>query len=448
MNPFQPSQTSGHPARDFDSSVRNIEFSVVDVETTGLFPDHHDRIIEIAVVRVNVAGNVLDEYSTLVNPNRDLGPTHIHGICAGDVANAPCFGDIAGDVIERLGGAIFTGFYPDFDFRFMRSEMRRIGYEIPSTQVLGVNHLARSVDPSTPGRKLEVCCKHFGIPLEDAHSAYCDACATAKLLCACIGKAKQQGNVLLEQLGIKPFPRKDQFCPALRVSGKCLTRSETAKSARSQSAYIDRLVSSLPAANIIDPKLDQYFALLDRILEDRLVTPHEGDALLKLALDLGISREQARKAHLAYMRDLFAVALADGVISPSEEQDLRNVRGLLSIPSAAYAEMLCEALEGTRRARNANPRNPGGAGDLANKTVCFTGEFTSRISGHIVSRDFAERLAQQKGMIVRNGVTKDLDILVAADPNSMSGKAKKAKKYGIRIVAEPVFWQWMGINLS
>lgn len=65
-------------------------FAVVDVETTGLFPGGSDRILEIAVHRVRADGEVLDEYSTLVNPNRDVGPTHLHGIAAGDVIHAPC----------------------------------------------------------------------------------------------------------------------------------------------------------------------------------------------------------------------------------------------------------------------------------------------------------------------------------------------------------------------
>jgi DNA polymerase III epsilon subunit-like protein len=60
------------------------EFAVVDVETTGLF-HRIDRIIEIAVIRVDGNGNLVDEYVTLVNPNRDLGPTHIHGITAKEV---------------------------------------------------------------------------------------------------------------------------------------------------------------------------------------------------------------------------------------------------------------------------------------------------------------------------------------------------------------------------
>jgi DNA polymerase-3 subunit epsilon len=45
-------------------------------------------------------------------------------------------------------------------------------------------------------------------------------------------------------------------------------------------------------------------------------------------------------------------------------------------------------------------------------------------------------------------VTKKLDILVVADPHTQSGKARKARQYGTRIVHEPVFWQMLGVTVK
>ena len=45
-------------------------------------------------------------------------------------------------------------------------------------------------------------------------------------------------------------------------------------------------------------------------------------------------------------------------------------------------------------------------------------------------------------------VIKKLDYLVAVDPDSMSGKAKKAREYGIRIIAEHVFWRMLGVDVE
>jgi len=153
-----PQAIAGAPSKQF-------EFAVVDVETTGLFPERHDRIVEIAVIRVDSAGRRLDEYCSLVNPNRDLGPTHIHGISAREAAAAPPFEEIAGDVVARLAGAVIVGHNVLFDFRFLDSEYKRLRCPLPEAALLCTMHLSQRADPLVPGRKLGVCCSHFGINL-------------------------------------------------------------------------------------------------------------------------------------------------------------------------------------------------------------------------------------------------------------------------------------------
>jgi hypothetical protein len=38
--------------------------------------------------------------------------------------------------------------------------------------------------------------------------------------------------------------------------------------------------------------------------------------------------------------------------------------------------------------------------------------------------------------------------MVLADPASMSGKARKAAAYGVRRVAEPIFWRMAGVTID
>jgi DNA polymerase III epsilon subunit-like protein len=78
-----------------------MRFAVVDLETTGM-SGQNDRMIEIGIVRVE-NGCIVDEFSTLVNPERGI-PGFISlltGITDGQVANAPRFYEIAADI---LGG--------------------------------------------------------------------------------------------------------------------------------------------------------------------------------------------------------------------------------------------------------------------------------------------------------------------------------------------------------
>src|SRR5262245_1070725 len=78
---------------------RRLGYTVVDVETTGLSP-YRDRILEIALVRTDLAGRVLDSWTTLINPLRPVGPADIHGITDAEVRTAPVFVDVIGEVTK------------------------------------------------------------------------------------------------------------------------------------------------------------------------------------------------------------------------------------------------------------------------------------------------------------------------------------------------------------
>jgi DNA polymerase-3 subunit epsilon len=131
---------------------------VVDVETTGISPSHHDRIIEIAIIRWKPdTGEIEDEYETLVNPKRDIGRADIHGIAAGELLHAPEFAEIAGDIGRRLGGAILAGHNIRFDVGFLKSEYARVGLALPDHPTVCTLHLAYQLD-KLPSRSLLHCC--------------------------------------------------------------------------------------------------------------------------------------------------------------------------------------------------------------------------------------------------------------------------------------------------
>jgi DNA polymerase III epsilon subunit-like protein len=101
--------------------------AVIDVETTGLSPRCGDRIVELAIVVIHAHGPILREFVTLLNPERDIGPTHIHGLTASDVRHAPRFADVAGLVTETLAGCTaIAGHNIAFDHRFLRAEFERL----------------------------------------------------------------------------------------------------------------------------------------------------------------------------------------------------------------------------------------------------------------------------------------------------------------------------------
>ena len=158
-------------------------FAVLDLETTGLFPGGHDRVVEIGLVALDPYLRPEGEWATLVNPCRDVGPTNIHVITATQVRDAPTFPEIIGDVGSVLADRILVGHNVRFDLSFLDAEFNHAGFPVQWVPGLCTMWLASSI---TGARRLADCCECFGIDMGRSHSALCDARSAAALLGCCL----------------------------------------------------------------------------------------------------------------------------------------------------------------------------------------------------------------------------------------------------------------------
>ncbi|WP_436773783.1 3'-5' exonuclease [Yinghuangia sp. YIM S09857] len=180
--------------------VAELEFAVVDLETTGFSPGRGDRIVEIGVVRVGGDGRVLREWTTLLDPGRGVGATHVHRITARDVAGAPRFPDIAGELAALLAGAVVVAHNASFEQRFLEAEFASSGVGVPTVPALCTMRLAKAAGLDLADHKLGTCCAHFGLEFPDAHAALADARVTARLLPLLLASAGARGL----ELGVRP----------------------------------------------------------------------------------------------------------------------------------------------------------------------------------------------------------------------------------------------------
>jgi DNA polymerase-3 subunit epsilon len=178
-----------------DAPLEVLDYAVVDCETTGGSPGRGHRITEIAVVRVDRAGAILDRFSSLVNPFRPIprGITRITNISEEMVVDAPSFVEIAPRVQEVLAGAVFVAHNAPFDLRFVEWEMRRGDFGPPKGKVLCTARLARKVMTEMRSRSLDALIHRWGIPCEPRHRAYPDARATVDVLVRLLDRAADQG---------------------------------------------------------------------------------------------------------------------------------------------------------------------------------------------------------------------------------------------------------------
>lgn len=158
---------------DFDS------FVAFDFETTGL--GNEEKITEIGAVKV-VRGHLMSRYSTLVNPQKPISAqiTAITGITNEMVKDAPTIEQLLPSFREYIGDLPMVAHNAAFDCRFLRCAAEPCGMFFDNG-VFDTYYYAKRVLPGLPTYKLTYLTEVLKIPQEDAHRAWCDAEATARL---------------------------------------------------------------------------------------------------------------------------------------------------------------------------------------------------------------------------------------------------------------------------
>ena len=176
------------------SALRSLHYVVVDVETTGGSVDRGDRITEFAALCVDGTGKVIEEFQTLVNPERPIPPfiTRLTNIAEEMVRDAPRFSEIAGEVARILDGRIFVAHNAAFDWHFVSRELERATGLVLEAPRLCTVRMARRLVPEVSSRSLGSLSEYFGIENEARHRAMGDARATVEGLRRLIERAEER----------------------------------------------------------------------------------------------------------------------------------------------------------------------------------------------------------------------------------------------------------------
>ncbi|KSU61701.1 exonuclease domain-containing protein [Rhodococcus qingshengii] len=162
-------------------------FVAIDVETTGVSDD--GRVIEVAAVKMNHRGEVIDRFESLVNPGYDvpLNPhaQRIHGITPNMVWSAPSSEEVFADLAEFVGRSGVVAHSLSFENRFLTAEYARL--ELPRPQWQGICTLAAArTMVIAPNHKLATLLDLLELPGMNSHRAADDAHACGLLMAAMI----------------------------------------------------------------------------------------------------------------------------------------------------------------------------------------------------------------------------------------------------------------------
>ena len=370
---------------------------VFDCETTGIYTK--DRVVEVALVTVGPNGEVLDRWESLVNPRRDVGPTWIHGITGSTVAGAPEFEEAPGAIARRLVGAVLAAHNLPFDLRMIGAEFARAGVTFDPGAGVDTLRLARG--------KLGDVCRQYGIEIGEAHRALDDALATAQLLMRVAGRATDP-VAPARFLTIPPVSARTVVRDAMRGSIVVTTTDVPA---------VLRAAGRLPHPPDEDPGALSYLELLERVLEDLRIDTEESEELEQLARAAGLDAPQRCRLHDRYLTGLIDEVLADGEVTAEEYDQLVRIAAALGIDQDVVHRRTRTGRSGTATLTL-----------VEGMRLCITGEVPGS------SKEELAAALRRAGFVVEDSVTKRTELVLAADPSSQSGKAEKARRYGIPIV--------------
>lgn len=305
-----------------DRRISDTPIAVVDIETTGLTAGA-DRIIEISVARVDPGEEPKIVLDTLVNPMRRMAATEIHGITDQDVANAPRFSEIAGELLGVLHDCVVAAYNVYFDMKFLDVEFRGAGVDCEPPHfclmymrpMLGLGSRC----------KLEEACRCHGIEYLATHVAAADVIASARLFVAYREVAKNRGILTFGDLGgLKKYKFIDSFgqtpLPHPSVFGLPSCRRLRSRTGHIQTHATDPACCALAS----------YWDTLKTVIADLEITDEELAYVEAEKERLGLATEQIRSIHARAFASVIAQFTEDKRLDDREARKLQRLYHCLS----------------------------------------------------------------------------------------------------------------------
>jgi DNA polymerase-3 subunit epsilon len=183
-----------------DTPWSEVVLVFLDVETTGLRAEEGDRIVEIAIERLEPDGGAR-RLVEIVDPGRGVSDEarRIHSIGPAQLRRARPFAAVAGEILHLLRGGVWVGHNLGFDLRFLRLELRRCGMELSAGWILDTLPLSKRWC-RIPRHTLAAVAEHLGHGGRNLHQALDDVLTTREVLASLIERITPSPQTLRDTL--------------------------------------------------------------------------------------------------------------------------------------------------------------------------------------------------------------------------------------------------------
>lgn len=177
-------QTSGDPFRLLLDSLKAQNVVVFDVESTGT-DTLTDEIIQIAAIRLDGQGQIVDKFMEYVKPSKSVGSSEaVHNISDAKLQAVGLNPQEAfSKFLKFAGDAVLVGHNVSYDIHILSSQMSRQGMEqFKYTAYFDTMDIFRRFYPNLKNHKLEYLGEYCHVGHKSTHDAFDDICATAEIL--------------------------------------------------------------------------------------------------------------------------------------------------------------------------------------------------------------------------------------------------------------------------
>lgn len=167
------------------------DYVIFDLETTGI-SCRYDEIIEISSVKVR-GGNVIEEFSELVNPGRPIpfAASSVNHISNDMVAGAPPFSEVLPRFLKFIEEDTLVGHnISTFDMKFLYRDCEKYFGQTLTNDYIDTLRLSTLCFPQMHHHRLSDMAEHFGIATEGAHRALADCIMTQQVFEKLAGELK------------------------------------------------------------------------------------------------------------------------------------------------------------------------------------------------------------------------------------------------------------------
>ena len=180
------------------------DYVVFDLETTGISRTF-DEVVEISAVKVR-SGQVVDEFSTLVNPGRHIpaGASQVNGITDQMVADCPLFSQVLQEFLNFTEGLTLVGHnIASFDMKFIWRDAEKYYGELVPNDYVDTLKVARRHLSELPRHRLVDLAEYYGISPEGAHRALNDCRMNQQVYERMVAEMRKKRAIQHEYIGRK-----------------------------------------------------------------------------------------------------------------------------------------------------------------------------------------------------------------------------------------------------